>query len=381
MADPAALTAAPVARKSLFGLMRDDMVSYLGEYRCRRSSGNAKEALGEALAAIAAHPVVLFEKPGCGFCRRAKEMFAASYPDTPVHLVAGATPPYRTALGKALAVRDVTFPCIFIQGAFVGGADEVSLLHQAGELAGKLGGARVAFKVGQNDTKSSPSLCTQLAGGGIADSFCTSTSKWYLPQIKSYGNVVRGMSAVHVLLFIIVLTISESAVATASEALIVATFVIMAVFGVDLALYILLGATPLTIVGNLVTLAVWDFRGPAVPNIPYKAVFVFYVVGLLNMLTTCGPSVFAVGAGGASVVLGGGGGGGGTATGGLAAAGMLGNGTGNGTGGMGNGTAGGGNGTMPMTGGLGCWSNHSTANRATLVGAAVNSGALAIFRF
>jgi hypothetical protein len=33
-------------------------------------------------------------------CRRAKEMFAASYPDTPVHLVVGATPQHRAAAAQ-----------------------------------------------------------------------------------------------------------------------------------------------------------------------------------------------------------------------------------------------------------------------------------------
>lgn len=342
----------PAPHRSLFVLMKNDMVSYLNEYRCRRSSDDVGAALEGVLTAVAEHSVVLFEKPGCGFCRRAKELFSASYPDTTVHVMPGSTPPVRKALQAALAVRDVTFPCIFIQGVYVGGADEVSLLHQGGQLAGRIAGERVLFKVGQNTTKTSPSLCSQLAGAGVEDGICSSTSRWYLPQIKSYGNVVRGMSAAHVLLIILVLVLSESAVAAASEAGIVATLVIMAVFGVDLALYILLGATPISLVGNVVTLAVWDFRGPAVPNIPYKVVFVVYVLALVNILRTCGPGEVPVAANSTMVA------------------------------GVGNSTmsTAAGNGTAVPTA-LGCWKNHSTEYRATLIGAIVNSGALAVFRF
>jgi hypothetical protein len=228
----------------------------------------------------------------------------------------------------ALALSEVTFPAIYIQGSFVGGGDDVARLHQDDALKGLLDRDRVPFVAGANDTKTPVSFCTQLAGAGVEDGACTSTSRWYTFQIKAYANVVRGVSSLHIAFFVAMLLAFESA--TSDTGVLVALW-LGAILAVDLALFCLLGATPLSMIGNVVTWAVWDVKGNAVPAVPYKVVFVYYVVVLVNIVHTCG--------------------------------------------------FGGGLGLEATGGRLRCWQNHSAEFRGTLIGSITNSGFLAVFRF
>ena len=99
--------------------------------------------------------------------------------------------------------------------------------------------------------------------------------------------------------------------------------VIAGVLCVDLSLYVCFGATPLTIIGNISKWLVWNVKGDAVPAIPYKVVFLVYVLSLGRMLLTC----------------------------------------------------------TAYENSLLCWQNNTKEYRGALIGGVVNSGALAVFRF
>ena len=93
------------------------------------------------------------------------------------------------------------------------------------------------------------------------------------------------MSLVHILFFVAMLITLETA---ATDAAATAVLVLAAVLAADLSVYCLLGATPLSLIGVVVTSFVWNVRGNAVPCIPYKVVFIVYIVTLVGMLRTCG---------------------------------------------------------------------------------------------
>lgn len=57
---------------------------------------------------------------------------------------------------------------------------------------------------------------------------------------------------------------------------------------IDISLFLLWGASPTSVLGVLSTRLVWNFRGGAVPAIPYKVVFIFYLVALWEFINDCG---------------------------------------------------------------------------------------------
>ena len=73
--------------------------------------------------------------------------------------------------------------------------------------------------------------------------------------------------------------------AAGNQAGVLAAAVLVLFFLVDLSVYVLLGATPLSPMGNVSTWLVWRFRGNAVWNIPYKVVFVVYLAALVRLLS------------------------------------------------------------------------------------------------
>ena len=309
--------------KALCAYLQHDLFSYLQEFKCSGKKPN-QAVLDSICDAVETHPVVVFAKPGCGFCKRAKQVFADHYTDTPVHVVNGASPEYRVALSRVLGISTISFPMCYIQGSYIGGSDEVARLHSNDELTGKIQGERSPMaEFGKGMIKTRPVFCSMLAGSeaslannGPCDS---STSKWYCFQTKSYAQVIRLMALFQVILMLIMLGCGESNTQIGTDiALVLAT-----VLSVDLSLFVLFGSTPLTLFGNLSKWLVWNVKGDAVPCIPYKVVFVVYVLAFARMLATC----------------------------------------------------------STFDNSLQCWQSDTEVIRASLIGGVVNSGALAIFRF
>eukprot|EP01126_Amoeba_proteus_P032395 TRINITY_DN3159_c0_g1_i2.p1 TRINITY_DN3159_c0_g1~~TRINITY_DN3159_c0_g1_i2.p1 ORF type:complete len:149 (-),score=8.52 TRINITY_DN3159_c0_g1_i2:12-458(-) len=85
---------------------------------------------------VKSHPVVIFSKSYCPYCRRAKstiESTGNSYYAVELDLRAdGST--IQSVLHQMTGQR--TVPSVWINGKFVGGSDKVVSLHTAGKLAG-----------------------------------------------------------------------------------------------------------------------------------------------------------------------------------------------------------------------------------------------------
>lgn len=101
---------------------------------------------------IGAHPVVVFSKTYCPYCRRAKATLASA-----AEAIPGASPPHIVelderpdgeALQQVLAARTGrrTVPSVWVGGVPVGGGDEVAALDGAGELEDLLRRAQAGGK-------------------------------------------------------------------------------------------------------------------------------------------------------------------------------------------------------------------------------------------
>ena len=273
--------------KTLCSYLQNDLFSYLQEFKCSGKKPNQK-VLDTICDAIETHTLVIFAKPGCGFCKRAKKLFADHYTDTPAHVINGVSPEFRVALSRVLGMSTISFPMCYIQGSYIGGSDDVARLHSNDELTSKIQGERSPMaEFGKGMIKTRPMFCSMLAGSEVSVATTgpcdSSTSKWYCFQTKSYAQVIRMMALLQVIVILIVLGCGESNTLIGTNIAIV----LIAVLSIDLIIFVLLGATPLTLFGNLSKWLVWNVKGDAVPCIPYKVVFGTYILAFGRILITC----------------------------------------------------------------------------------------------
>ena len=76
--------------------------------------------------------VVLYTKPGCGYCHAAKALLDGKGADY-IEIVASSDPAKKQEMIQRSGGR-MTFPQIFIDGKHVGGSDELHALDRRGEL-------------------------------------------------------------------------------------------------------------------------------------------------------------------------------------------------------------------------------------------------------
>jgi len=76
--------------------------------------------------------VVLYTKPGCGYCHAAKSLLERKGADFTEH-VASHDPAKKQEMIQRSGGR-MTFPQIFIDGNHIGGSDELHALDRRGEL-------------------------------------------------------------------------------------------------------------------------------------------------------------------------------------------------------------------------------------------------------
>lgn len=76
--------------------------------------------------------VVLYTKPGCGYCHAAKALLERKGADFTEH-VASRDPAKKQEMIQRSGGR-MTFPQIFIDGNHIGGSDELHALDRKGEL-------------------------------------------------------------------------------------------------------------------------------------------------------------------------------------------------------------------------------------------------------
>ena len=100
------------------------------------------DVIQAALAAVAAHPVVVFGMSGNPFVKRARRALDAA--GVTHHDIdhGGYFSQWRRRNALKLWTGWATFPMVFVRGTLVGGADELKTLIDSGELAKRLGAAQ-----------------------------------------------------------------------------------------------------------------------------------------------------------------------------------------------------------------------------------------------
>ena len=76
--------------------------------------------------------IVIYTKPGCGYCHDAKALLDGKGADY-IEIVASSDPAKKQEMIQRSGGR-MTFPQIFIDGKHVGGSDDLHALDRRGEL-------------------------------------------------------------------------------------------------------------------------------------------------------------------------------------------------------------------------------------------------------
>lgn len=76
--------------------------------------------------------VVIYTKPGCGYCHAAKDLLEGKGVDF-TEIVASSDPAKKQEMIQRSGGR-MTFPQIFIDGKHVGGSDDLHALDRRGDL-------------------------------------------------------------------------------------------------------------------------------------------------------------------------------------------------------------------------------------------------------
>jgi len=181
--------------------------------------------------------------------------------------VAGSDPEIKAALKQGLGLPMVSFPAIFVRGAYLGSFEQLQDVISTNRLNDFLIAPMCTFPA---DARVMPDPVKLLVG--------PRGQRWFAFQLHVYGNFVRMLSLLHVALFAIMLAVASAAPGLATGMLWVVV--------VDLTIFALTGPTPLAPVCTLVTMFVWRFRGNAVTSLPYKAIIgAAYIWNIANVLT------------------------------------------------------------------------------------------------
>lgn len=76
--------------------------------------------------------IIIYTKPGCGYCHAAKALLDGKGADY-IEIVASSDPAKKQEMIQRSGGR-MTFPQIFIDGKHVGGSDDLHALDRRGEL-------------------------------------------------------------------------------------------------------------------------------------------------------------------------------------------------------------------------------------------------------
>jgi glutaredoxin len=256
--------------QKLLAFAKADLQAYMREYLCPEAS--QPEPLDDRhVSLINRTDAVMFERAGCRYCELARrvldEQRTAEGDGAFALETVAVDATLKSGLSTALNCAPITFPAIFIRGAYIGGSDELQRLVSQGSFAQQVRQPFAEFAPAAARKADSPVFCSQ-ADGAAGLTF----------QLQGYGNVIRAYSLVHVVVFCLVLGLRQEGHHAASAALLVYLVV-------DLFLFIVNGPAPLCPTGVLVQHLVWRRRGPPTSLLPYKFVFGVYVATLVPLLS------------------------------------------------------------------------------------------------
>ncbi len=282
-----------------------DFISYLNEYvyYCGYSLDKWMDSDNAILTAqqhicsvVTSADIVIFAKPGCGYCARAKSLLQSQYHNTSnptftenvVDVIKSTSE--GTALAKALIISlqlgDMTFPQIVIRGKYIGGSDEFSDLVAAGQLPILLKkpistpstNYIISWEESAIARAGKPDLLTVPHMRG-SDGAWYPRWPWYCFHFCLYSNLVRYISIIHLCLMIPAYYLYMRG--TTSD--IASAHVLIWILLCDLCAICLFGPSPLSISGTISTYFGWRVRGNATSSIPYKVVWIFYIASLIPL--------------------------------------------------------------------------------------------------
>ena len=274
----------------LLNSIKADVISYLNEYGFGVGKGSPEvlEKLQIIVDAVNTYDVVVFAKKGCGYCERSKEMLVREQERNPFResIIIGTESNMKTALGVALNLSDVTYPQIIIKGVYIGGHDNLKGLIASQSLS-MLIKAEPTVTSGKH-IKWYPPLELEAITPQMFRSPSMTTSStpvpWYLFQPFLYGNLIRYISIIHVIILGICLSLSSGSPGSAAAKTII--YILLVYMCIDCGLIVAHGPAPFSPSGTLSTYLFWKYRGNVTSSIPYKFVFSFYLVGFITLLLT-----------------------------------------------------------------------------------------------
>lgn len=218
---------------------------------------------------------------GCGFCERAKlmlEELQERYSFTK-EIIMGTDIKTKNAVSIALNLSDMTYPQIVIRGRYIGGSDDLRDLIDSGEIE-KLLSMNRNVVTGSNNIEWYPKLLKRsqtpelFTVPGNSQYF----SHWYFFQAYMYSNLVRYISIIHTIILGLCLILAPFANQGSSSYRFI-QFAISFLL-IDLLGILLFGPSPFSFSGVVSTYFGWKYKGNTTSSLPYKFVWLIYVVAL-----------------------------------------------------------------------------------------------------
>ena len=280
-----------------------DIISYINEYgnvyNLLAVSKEVATANREAIVnCVKQHDVVVYAKTGCGFCERAKQLLYTTQTEFQqehsgryafsINVAMGTDSEVKSALGELIDLNDVTFPQIMVKGVYIGGSDNLNKWMESGAFKQMLESDN-SLPMDATSIPWYPPLATEAATPNlfyvpmIKGTWYPSNWPWYTFQWCMFGNLVRYISVLQIAAMVPVCILLSTSYSDSSTNVLIAKILLYALL-TDLCILVFHGPTPFSPSGALSTYFGWRVRGNATSSVPYKVVFLAYIIGILPQL-------------------------------------------------------------------------------------------------
>lgn len=232
------------------------------------------ESAARAIELINKNQVALFVLPGLASaeCNKAHQLLADANQLGSADVLEHDAEVLRVIV-EGSSSKMAPLPAIFICGRYLGGLDELTEVINNNTIEA----LKAAIPL-QLDLPAEELLTVKPFQGHPLIHQAGGKPFWCF-HLFIYGNVVRAVSFLHVLISLVCIVLIANDQYTAAQA--ITTFLFFD------CLLLLWGAAPFSLLGVVSTLLVWPRRGPVVTSLPYKMIFALYAVllGRLAMET------------------------------------------------------------------------------------------------
>jgi glutaredoxin len=286
---------------SIYDSGRSDFLSYVNEYvyYCGYSVDYHwmnEESKNRISTAISDNDVVVFAKPGCGYCKKAKEQlnyinsnrndgeqFQIKIIDVKKNTPEGSS--LALAILDMLNLSELTFPQIIIKGKYIGGQSDLAD-HVDNDRIDNIINSNYSIltdngKIQWEDFTLKLSLEPKILHVPImkGDGVWYPHWPWYSFQWCMYSNLVRYISIIQLAIMLPSLYLYKTGIDTNINI----ANTLMIILMIDLSGFVLGGATPWSISGTISTYIFWKYRGNITSAIPYKFVFSAYLFSFIPL--------------------------------------------------------------------------------------------------